>query len=437
MLAELYDAAVAGAAPGPVTAAALKDLPAKPGQRIWVHALGKAAYPMAASATATLQRALLSVSGGIIVGTETQPSPYATVAALHGDHPLPGRNSFTASSRLGETVVGMRGDDIAVVLISGGVSSLIAAPLRGMAESDLGQLFELLLASGLDIHDVNTIRKRFLRWGAGRLALALAPARTFAFIMSDVPGDDPADIGSGPCTPDQSTVKEVVDLLQRTGLHAKVSPPMRDYLTSVQRGVIPETPKRTHPAFAHVTTRVIGSNVLAIEAACRHAESLDLHAERAATPLTGDAATAGQRIADALLARAAANTGRICMVWGGETTVQLTSRSDSSRSPEQPPSGGRCQELVLAAAKRLAQAGEGAERITLLAAGTDGRDGATDAAGAYADSSLWNAIRDSGRDPDVALQRHESHAVLSAAGALLPRRDTGTNVMDVVIGLID
>src|SRR5213079_1823404 len=97
----------------------------------------------------------------------------------------------------------MRGDDIAVVLISGGVSSLIAAPLRGNSESDLGQLFELLLGSGLDIHEVNCIRKRFLRWGAGRLALALAPARTYAFIMSDVPGDDPADIGSGACTPDK------------------------------------------------------------------------------------------------------------------------------------------------------------------------------------------------------------------------------------------
>ena len=392
---------------------------------------------MAASATATLQRTLLSVSGGIIVGTETQPTPYATLAALHGDHPLPGRHSFTASARLGETAVGMRGDDIAVVLISGGVSSLIAAPLRGMAESDLGQLFELLLASGLDIHDVNKIRKRFLRWGAGRLALALAPARTFAFIMSDVPGDDPADIGSGPCTPDQTTVKEVAELLQRTGLHTKISPPMRDYLASVSRGVVPETPKRTHPAFAHVTTRVIGSNALALDAVCRHAESLDLRVERAPAPLTGEAATAGQRIADALLARAASQSGRACMVWGGETTVQLSSRGDGARSHEQTPGGGRCQELILAAARRLAQAGDGAERITLLAAGTDGRDGTTDAAGAFADSDVWNAIRDGGHDPDLALQRHESHAVLGAVGALLPRRNTGTNVMDVVIGLVE
>jgi hydroxypyruvate reductase len=391
---------------------------------------------MAESAAATLQRSLLSITGGVIVGTETQPSPYATLTATHGDHPLPGRNSFTAAARIAEMAVGMRSTDIAVVLISGGVSSLVAAPLRGMAESDLGQLFELLLNSGLDIHEMNSIRKRFLRWGAGRLALALAPARTYAFVMSDVPGDNPADIGSGPCTPDATTVKDVVALLQRAALQSKLATPMRDYLASVARGVIPETPKHTHPAFAHVTTRVIGSNSLALDAVCRHAESLDLRAERARSMLTGEAATGGRAIADALIARAASG-GRACMVWGGETTVQLTPRGASSLSPDQPPSGGRCQELALAASQRLAQAGVAAERITILAAGTDGRDGTTDAAGAFADANLWSAISASGRDPDLALQRHESHAALGAAGALLSRRNTGTNVMDVVIGLID
>ncbi len=436
LLTELYDAAIAGAAPGPVTAAAVRDLPAKPGQRIWLHAIGKAAYPMAAGAAATIQRSLLSLTGGVIVGTSQQPSPYATLNALSGDHPLPGRNSFNASARIGELAVGMRGDDIAVVLISGGASSLIAAPLRGMAESDVGQLFELLLGAGLDIHEMNSIRKRFLRWGAGRLALALAPARTFAFVMSDVPGDDPADIGCGPCTPDATTVKDLAALLQRSGLQAKLAPAMRDYLTSVSRGVIPETPKKTHPAFAHVTTRVIGSNTLAIDAVVQHAASLDLRAERVGEPLTGAASTAGQVIADALLARAAAG-GRCCMVWGGETTVQLTRPGSTSLTVEQPPGGGRCQELALAAARRLAQAGDGAQRITLLAAGTDGRDGTTDAAGAFADATVWERIREGGRDPEIALQRHESHAALSSIGALIPRRDTGTNVMDVVIGLID
>jgi glycerate 2-kinase len=370
------------------------------------------------------------------------PSPYATVVALKGDHPLPGRHSFTAAQRIGDTAAGMRSDDVAIVLLSGGVSSLVAAPLRGMAESDLGQLYELLLGSGLDISRMNAVRKRFTRWGAGRMALSLAPARTHVYVMSDVLGDHPADIGSGPCAPDPWTVKQVIDLLQESHLLARIAPAMRDYLTGVSRGVIPETPKPTHPAFAHVSTRVIGSNRLALDAVAAHAREMTVEVECIAAPLKGDAATAGAQIAEALLNRA--KDGRTgCVVWGGETTVQLNAGAPHAGkglhgvSSEAPPSGGRCQELALAAARHLSQAGHDARRITILAAGTDGRDGTTDAAGAFADSTIWEQIRQSGRDPDVALQRHESHAVLSAADALLPQRFTGTNVMDVVIGLIE
>ena len=402
---------------------------------------------MAATAAATLQRSLLTIAGGVIVSPDVMPSPYATVSSLQGSHPLPGRASFTAAERIGDLAVGMRSDDVAIVLLSGGASSLIAAPLRGMAESDLGQLFELLLGTGLDIRSMNTVRKRFTRWGAGRLALALAPARTYAFVMSDVIGDDPADIGSGPCTPDPSTVKTVLDLLQRSSIHTRLSPAMRDYLTGVSRGIIPETPKPTHPAFAHVTTRVIGSNRLALDAVRAHARSLALDVECVSTPLHGDAATCGTLVAEALLLRA--QQGRHgCLVWGGETTVQLNSPAAplSTRTSaasaglargDQPPSGGRCQELALAAARRLAQGGPEANRITILAAGTDGRDGTVDAAGSFADATVWSAIREHGLDPELALQRHESFGVLGAAGALIPRRSTGTNVMDVVIGIVE
>ena len=429
-----------------MTAAALRDFPARPGQRIWLYALGKAAHPMATAAVATLQRSLLNIAGGVIVSTDAAPAPHATLSALQGNHPLPGRLSFTAAARIGELAVGMRGDDIAIVLLSGGASSLIAAPLRGMAEADLGQLFELLLGAGLDIRAMNTVRKRFSRWGAGRLALALAPARTYAYIISDVIGDAPADIGSGPCTPDATTVRTVLDLLNQSGLYARISPAMRDYLTGVIRGVIPETPKASHPAFAHVTTRVVGSNRLAVDAAVAYARSLSLDAEPIAASLEGDAATCGTRVADALLKRAQeASPG--CIIWGGETTVRLsgvpelpTSRASGGSAAlarAEPPRGGRCQELALAAARRLAEAGGGAGRITILAAGTDGRDGTADAAGAFADDSIWSAIREGGRDPELALQRHESHAALAAANALLPARYTGTNVMDVVIGLVE
>lgn len=437
LLTALYDAAVAGAAPGSLTTAALQDFQARADQRLWLYAFGKAAHPMAAAATTTLQRSLHRIVGGVLVSPEASPSPAATIVSLQGDHPLPGRHSFTAAQRLGDITTGMRSDDVAIVLISGGTTSLIAAPLRGMAESDLGQLFELLLGSGLDIKQMNAVRKRFSRWGAGRLALALAPARTLVYVMSDVLGDNPADIGSGPCTPDDYTVKDVIGLLQQTGIYPRLSAAMREYLTNVGRGVVPETPRPTHPAFAHVKTRVIGSNRLALDAVRLHAKERGLAVECDSAPLQGDAATCGTRIADSLIKRAADGfTG--CIAWGGETTVHLGGRPSSlAGAADGPPIGGRCQELALAASRRLSSAVDGATRISILAAGTDGRDGTTDAAGAFADSDLWSAMRLNGQDPELALQRHDAHAVLAASGALLPRRFTGTNVMDVVLGVIE
>jgi hydroxypyruvate reductase len=445
LLIDLYDAAVAGAAPGPLTTAALRDFEAVPTQRLWLYAIGKAAHPMAAAALSALQRSRHVIAAGVIVAPELLPSPYATVNALAGDHPLPGRGSFAAAQRIGELAAGMRSDDVAIVLISGGASSLIGAPLRGMTESDLIQLYELLLGSGLDIRQMNAVRRRFTRWGGGRLALALAPARTHAFIVSDVAGDSPADIASGPCTPDPTTVHEVLELLQRTALYGRIAPSMRDYLTGVVRGLTPETPRESHPAFAHVSTRVIGSNRLATTAAAERAAACALPVVSCPTLLAGDASQCGTTIASTLVARAR-DGWHGCMIWGGETTVQLSSdpaqRAPHATNPSDvptfdPPKGGRCQELALAASRVFAEAGDAARQITLLAAGTDGRDGPTDAAGAFADASVWPAIRDSGRAPELALAQHDSYVVLDAVGALHRRGLTGTNVMDVVIGVIE
>jgi glycerate-2-kinase len=284
---------------------------------------------------------------------------------------------------------------------------------------------------------MNAVRKRFTRWGGGRLALALAPARTHTFIVSDVAGDDPADIASGPCTPDPNSVRDVVAILERVGLDGRLAPSMREYLAGVQRGVIPETPKRTHPAFAHVSTRVIGSNRLATLAAAERAATHALPVIRSDHLLDGDAAQCGIALASELAQRAHGGW-RGCMIWGGETTVNLgTTSSSSGDAGSLVPRGGRCQELALSAARVLAGAGESGRRITLLAAGTDGRDGPTDAAGAFADAYTWEAIRASGRAPELALAQHDSYGTLDAVGALHRRGLTGTNVMDVVIGVVE
>ena len=430
LLLELYDAAVDAAAPGPATARAIDALELGRARRVWLFAIGKAARPMAAAAVRSLQRGLHSIIGGVVVAPDDAPTPYPTLASMRGDHPVPGRHSFEAAEKISEVAAGRRGTDIAIVLLSGGASALIGAPVRGIAESDYTVLHEMLLGSGLDIAGMNSVRKRFSRWSAGRLALALAPAAIYCLAISDVADDDMSVIGSGPCVPDTTTAKDVRDRLERAGLFDRVPQAMRDYLGGVARGTTPETPNKAHPAFAHITARVIANNRIALDGIAQAAGAHRLESRIMPNRLEGEASAAGEAIARTLIASRAASSTSGIVVWGGETTVTLNAKNGS------PAGGGRCQELALAAARLFHEAGSAADGITLLAAGTDGRDGATDAAGAVIDSTTWNAITATGRDPARALAGHESHGALSAANALVPRRETGTNVNDVVIGLV-
>jgi glycerate 2-kinase len=428
----LYDAAVGGAAPGPLTTAALRDLLARDGRSVRIFALGKAAHAMAGAAVVALQSSGRRVAGGIVVGAEPAGALPPELVTIDGDHPMPGPRSFAAAHRLAEQAELTRNDDLAFVLLSGGATSLIAAPLPGLDDRDLVTLFELLHRSGLDIHAMNVVRKRFTRWGAGRLAVALAPAAVHVLVISDVPGDDVTDVASGPCAPDPATADDVLALLRDSALLQRVPAALRRYLEGARLGRVAETPKAGHPAFRAVTTRVIGSNRLAVDAAIARARGLGLDADAGAT-LTGEAARCGEAAADVLLARARRDAPG-CVVWGGEPTVSRAGATTEGAVAGG--TGGRCQELALAAARRLATGGDGARRVVVLAAGTDGRDGPTDAAGAFADAGVWDAISRAGVDAAAALERHDSYGALDAGSALFRRGPTGTNVMDVVIGVV-
>lgn len=434
LLTSLYDAAVAGVAPFPATARAIEKLDIPRARRVWLFAFGKAAPEMAKGAVETLLRSLHQIAGGIVVGSEPSSPPYGTVVSMVGDHPIPGSRSVAAAARISEIAAGRRGGDVAIVLVSGGTSSLIGAPVQGLDSQELSRLYEMLLVSGLDIKAMNTVRKRFSRWGAGRLAIALAPAVTHCLAISDVVGDDPSAIGSGPCAPDASTAQEVREILERADLFHRLHPTYRDHLAAAMRRVVPETPKTSHPAFAHIVLQVIARNHTALLAAAAQARQAGIgDVEMTSAPITGEAVPCGEEIARALLRTRqsrGADAGPVCRLWGGETTVTLASGHLATSE------GGRCQELALAAARVLHEAGEGAAGITLLAAGTDGRDGLTDAAGACVDATTWSTIRDRGIDPAEALAEHRSYAALDAAGALLRRGPTGTNVTDVVIALV-
>ena len=421
-LESVWRAAVAAVEPGAAVARALADK-APPRDAVHLLALGKAAIPMAQAAVAWLAEHGRRPAGGLVVTAEV-PHPTEALqplAVVVGDHPVPRVASRDAAAAVANAVDSMGPADAVVVLLSGGTSSLVAAPAAGVSGADLARLWELLLASGLDIHQTNAVRRRFTRWGGGRLARALAGRPTKVLAISDVPGDVVASIGSGPCAADPMTAADVERLLVDAGLldvlPGSLTALLRDpsALGTIAAG---------DPVFTTVETHIVASNDDAVAAAVAHARALGWDVALPPVHLAGEAAAAGRELAERLAGATAQSDQPFCLVAGGETTVATGVGA---------PPGGRCQELALAAAEVLARVGAGGG-VVLFAAGTDGRDGPTDAAGAVVDGDTWGRIGGAGRDPAADLARHASHAALAAAGALIRTGPTGTNVMDVVLG---
>jgi len=429
LLTELYAVATAAVDPGPALRRRL-EAAGPPPRPPHILALGKAALPMARAALEALAGWGVEPAGGLVVAPSPAPPPHPRLPLIVGDHPEPDAGSLAAADALAGAILGLGERDEVWVLLSGGTTSLIGAPEPGLAPADLTAIYALLLGSGLDIGAMNRVRKRFARWGGGKLARALAPARVRVYVVSDVIGDDLAAIGSGPCVPDPHSAAEIRTALADAGLWERMPQPARLLLARTLAGETAETPKSGDRTFARVTHELVASNRLALEAAAARAAELGLDARIAEAPIAGEAAVVGAALATALVQdcvrpgvpQPKSGTARRCLIWGGETTVTLGTS---------PGRGGRCQELALAAARSLA----GVAGPALLAAGTDGRDGPTDAAGAIVDGSTWQAIVDAGRDPVRDLAAHDAYPALDAAGALLRPGLTGTNVMDIVIGV--
>ena len=436
LLLEIYRASVRGADPGIAVREALREAPCTADRPLWLLAIGKAAHTMATAAIGALAEQGIAIAGGVVVGAHAEVSPHADIETATGEHPLPGVQSLKAAERIGSIVSRVRPSDEVLVLLSGGGSSLAAAPVEGVTGDDLFALNAMLLNSGADIMVMNAVRKRFSRWAGGRLAQALAPARVRCLVISDVHGDDPTFVASGPCSADPLFAADVQALLQEHELEGKLPVNVRRTLDVMIAGGARETPKPGDPAFANVTQRVILGNAHALRAGATRATELGVRptfVSREAI-LAGAAHTGAMlahelvRFADSGLRRANDPAPYACMLWGGETTVVLEDGAHGT--------GGRCQELALSAARELHRLGADGHGITLLAAGTDGRDGPTDAAGAIVDGSTWAAIRAAGRDPERDLEGHNAFPAFEAIGALVRTGHSGTNVRDVAVGLV-
>jgi glycerate 2-kinase len=490
LLSALYEAAVQGAAPFERTRGAVSawcdEHGITPSSRVHVMALGKAAPSMLRGAVAALDATGLELAGGALV-THALPEHFVAPPGLRvalGDHPVPGPASLAAAESLEDAIADVDEGDVVLVLLSGGTTALCAAPIPALsqaagdaaaAQALVANLAQTLLEGGLAIHEMNAIRRRVLRFGAGRLATALhqrGAARIATFAISDVIGDDEAVIGSGPCTPDPFDDATFLAVLDAHDLRSRLQRDMSNVLGLAGSGAPPVVPSPEHPVFRHTQYTIVARNALAVAEAAQAATRLGVSkVEVDDTPLEGDAALLGEILAQRALAlaRQTPRGQSAVLLAGGEPVVDLHAtmtravqfgEDDDARldaddavaraegfvlprrpsAADEPLKGGRMQVLALSAALALEAAAQrgshDAWRVRVLAAGTDGRDGPTDAAGAMVDAAVPGLARRNGRAPETDLATGRSYFALDAADALLRSGPTGTNVMDVVALLV-
>ena len=314
--------------------------------------------------------------------------------------------------------------DLVFCLISGGGSALWPAPVEGTRLADKQLVTELLLASGASIDEINAVRKHLSRIKGGQLAAALAPATVVSLLLSDVVGDSPDVIASGPTSPDRTTFADAWDVIRRHDLDYRVPVPVREYLEGGMTGQHAETPKPGASLFARVQNEIVGSNLMALEAAAECAEALGYRARIVTSKQTGPTENLAQDIVDHLKPeRTSLGHGPACLLWGGETTIALTDPHGH---------GGRNQHLALLVAKAL----EGRDDAVFASVGTDGTDGPTDAAGGVAGAWTVASGKAADMDIDLHIRGYDAYSYLKATGDLLVTGPTRTNVMDIQILLI-
>ena len=336
-------------------------------------------------------------------------------------HPVPDQRGVHGAESIAEIATGAGPDDLLLCLVSGGASALLPLPAPPITLEEKQAATRLLLASGANIHEINTVRKHISLIKGGQLARMAYPARVLSLILSDVIGDDLDVIGSGLTAPDASTFGGAKTVLEKYGIISRVPASVRERLESGARGEIRETPKAGDPAFTRTQNLVVGSNRLAVEAAAAHARELGFNTIILSTMVEGETREIARM--HAAIAKEIARYGHpiappACVITGGETTVTL--RGDGL--------GGRNQEFVLAAAIDLA----GLDGAVVLSGGTDGTDGPTPAAGAIADGQTIER----GPGAPQYLAANDSYHYFEKLNDLLITGPTNTNVADVRVVLV-
>ena len=390
--------------------------------RIFVVGGGKASAPMGKAVEDLLGD---RIAGGVICVKYGHGLDLERVQVLEGAHPLPDRFGEEAARKIIEMLEPLGERDLVVSCISGGGSSLLPAVPKGLTLEQKQDLTGQLLSVGADIHEINAVRKHLSLTKGGNLARFAYPARVINLMLSDVVGDDPDTIASGPFVPDRSTFEQVVTILKKYDLMGKVPDAVRKRLQAGVAGEIPETPKEGDRIFERVRNIIVGCNFLCLAAGEDRARELGYHVELLSSSIEGDTTEAA--CFHGSIAHEIRMTGKpleppACVLSGGETTVVLKGKGR----------GGRNQHFALALVRRAAKI----PGCIFLSAGTDGTDGPTDAAGALVGSDTLRRAQELGMDPEVYLINNDSYHFFEALGDLVITGPTRTNVMDVRICLL-
>ncbi len=391
---------------------------------IYVIGAGKASAAMAKAVENILGDL---ITGGLIIAKNDHSLPLNKIVCIEAAHPVPDEQGFAATAATVQLLKQVKENDIIICLISGGASSLWIDAPPGASLTDVQQTFELLLKSGASIDEVNTIRKHLSSIKGGQLLRQAPKARWFSFIISDVPGDDLSVIASGPTVPDHSTFEDVNALLQQYHLSSQLPLSIRQHFENADKGLTAETPKSGDPIFKQVINTIIGSNAIALEAAATKAKELGYHIVSINPCLTGDAATVGRELI--LMAKKYLGIKPACFLSGGETTVTVTGKGK----------GGRNQHLVLSALLEMESMADQkfSNTITFLSAGTDGSDGPTDAAGAIVDGETLSMVYEKQLDAQHYFENNDAYHLFEQTGSLIITGATQTNVMDLVVVIVD
>jgi len=415
LLSRSFSAAVSAADPLNIVG---RYLPAPPRGRTLLVGAGKAAASMALAVETQWPDS--SPLEGLVITRYAHGLPLRRVRCVEAGHPVPDAAGEGAAAEILEQVARLTPDDLLIALISGGGSSLLSLPMNGVSMADLKTLTQALLRSGAPITDMNAVRKHLSRIQGGRLALA-SRAPVLALVISDVVGDDPSAIASGPCSPDPSTFSDAISILSRW----RVDPPesIRRHLEAGREGRVDETPKPGDERLSHVRTELIATARQSLSAAAACFAAQGIQPILLGDSVTGEARDVAQAMASWVREIAQDRGGLVrrpaALISGGECTVTVREGGQ----------GGRCTEFLLALALMVESLGV-SQQVCAVAADTDGIDGMSEHAGAWLLPDTLDSARRLGLDPRHCLDLNNSLAVFEPLEQVLTTGPTRTNVND-------